>query len=72
MNGHALREAGWNALVETIGIVNATRFIMQFEPGYGDYTKIRKKLFKGKSVDVICNEIEETGIANKRIQLTRK
>ncbi len=58
LSGYALRDAGWNALVKSIGLVNATRFILQYESGYGDYTKIKKELFKGKRVSDICREIE--------------
>jgi len=59
LSGYALREAGWNALVENLGRVNATRFILQYESGYGDYTKIKKELFRGKSVTEICKDIEQ-------------
>ena len=59
LSGAALREAGWNALVESMGLVNATRFILQYESGYGDYTRSKVKLFKGKSVADICKEIEK-------------
>ncbi len=59
LTGTALRDAGWNALVKSIGLVNATRFILQYESGYGDYTQIKKGLFKGKSVTDICREIEK-------------
>ncbi len=59
LSGYALREAGWNALVENLGIVNATRFILQYESGYGDYTKIKKELFRGKRVTEICKDIEQ-------------
>ncbi len=59
LSGYALREAGWGALVKNIGLVNATRFILQYESGYGDYIKIKKGLLKGKSVSDICKEIEK-------------
>ncbi|HBR16837.1 MAG TPA: hypothetical protein DD725_04395 [Deltaproteobacteria bacterium] len=59
LSGYALREAGWDALVKRIGLVNATRFILQYESGYGDYTKIKKELLKGKSVSDICREVEK-------------
>jgi len=59
LTGAALRDAGWNALVKSIGLINATRFILQYESGYGDYTRIKKGLFKGKSVIDLCKEIEK-------------
>ena len=45
--------------MEDLGIVNATRFILQYESGYGDYTKIKKELVRGKSVTEICKDIEQ-------------
>jgi len=48
LTGTALRDAGWNALVKSIGLINATRFILQYESGYGDYTQIKKISSKGK------------------------
>ena len=59
LTGAALREAGWEVLVKNIGLINATRFILQYESGYGDYTKIKKVLFKGKNVNDICKEIKQ-------------
>lgn len=50
LRGRTLRESGWEALVSDLGLVNATRFIMQCEAGHGDYTKIRKSILKGKRV----------------------
>jgi len=58
LSGYALRDAGWNALVKSLGLVNATRFILQYESGFGDYSKIKKELFKGKSVADIIREVE--------------
>ncbi|MCC6347603.1 MAG: hypothetical protein IT388_10495 [Nitrospirales bacterium] len=58
LTGTALRDAGWHALVKSMGLVNATRFILQYESGYGDYTEIKKELFKGKKVADICREID--------------
>ncbi len=57
LSGANLRKAGWDALVERIGLVNATRFLLQHESGYGDYTKVRKEAFKGKTVDNLYREI---------------
>jgi hypothetical protein len=58
LSGYALRDAGWNALVRSLGLVNATRFILHYESGYGEYAKIKQELFKGKSVNDISKEIE--------------
>jgi hypothetical protein len=66
LSGANLRKAGWNALVERIGLVNATRFLLQHESGYGDYTKVRKEAFKGKTVDNLYREIRAMEKAESR------
>lgn len=58
LSGYALREAGWIALVKSLGLVNATRFVLQYESGAGEYVKIKKELFKGKSAADIFREVE--------------
>ena len=63
LSGYMLRGAGWEALVKSLGVVNATRFLLQSESGFGDYVKTKKQLFKGKSVDDLCKEIEEWEVA---------
>ncbi|MDH4164729.1 MAG: hypothetical protein OEW15_18875 [Nitrospirota bacterium] len=63
LSGHALRDAGWAALVSSLGLVNATRYIMQSETGYGDYTKIRKNAVKGKRV---ADLYKETALFEKK------
>ncbi len=63
LSGHALRDAGWAALVSNLGLVNATRFIMQYEAGYGDYEKTRKSILKGKRV---ADLYKETALFEKK------
>jgi len=58
LSGYALRDAGWNALVKSLGLVNATRFILQYESGYSEYAGIKKALFEGKSVTDIIKDVE--------------
>ena len=58
LSGPALRKAGWNALVDTIGLGNATRFVLQHESGYGDYAAIKRQIFKNKSVNDMCAEMK--------------
>ena len=36
-----LRELGWKALVGELGVVNATRFVMELHEGKQDYSKLR-------------------------------
>lgn len=46
-------------LIKEIGVVDTIRFLNQFRPGQGDYTKDRKKLFEGMKVKDIVREIKE-------------
>jgi hypothetical protein len=53
-----LKTEGWNALVDKLGLVEATRYLLQFQRGAGDYTEIRRDLFKDISVREILTEIK--------------
>lgn len=33
-----IRQQGYKALIDSLGVVGMLRFIQQFEAGYGDYT----------------------------------
>lgn len=52
-----VKEAGWNALVERLGVAGATLFVLEYEQGYGDYTEERKKIFDKKKLDEIVKEM---------------
>lgn len=54
-----INKEGWNALVERLGVADATRFLMEHEEGYGDYTIERRKFVDEKSLDEIVQEIKE-------------
>jgi hypothetical protein len=54
-----IERKGWNALVKELGYAGATKFILLYEPGEGDYTKERKKLFKDIKIEEILKEIKE-------------
>jgi hypothetical protein len=56
-----LRHAGWKALVDALGPTNATRFILQYEPGCGDYARMRDDLLGAKSVDELYAEMKKEG-----------
>jgi hypothetical protein len=43
-----VRRAGWDALIEKLGTVSALKFILDYDRGEGNYTELRKKIFKGK------------------------
>jgi len=39
-----IRQQGYQALIESLGVVGTLRFIQQFEVGYGDYTTEKYQL----------------------------
>ncbi len=54
-----IKTKGWNALVKELGYAGATKFIQLYEPGEGNYTEERKKLFKDVGIEDILKEIKE-------------
>jgi hypothetical protein len=54
-----IKTKGWNALVKELGYAGATKFILLYEPGEGNYTEGRKKLFKDVRIEDILKEIKE-------------
>jgi hypothetical protein len=44
-----IRMEGFTALLNTLGPVDAMRFLQQFSQGYGDYTKERHAWLDNKS-----------------------
>jgi len=53
-----IQKAGWKALREKLGLVGALRFLLQYEKGQGDYTKLRRDLFKGETVETLIRDIK--------------
>ena len=53
-----VRRAGWEALTEKLGPAGALKFILDYDRGEGNYTELRKKMFKGKTVRNIVQEAE--------------
>ena len=45
MSAYEIRLEGWKALTERLGPAGAMRFMMQYDPGHGDYTKEREEIF---------------------------
>ena len=61
-----IRRRGWEILVENLGISGATEFIIQYEKGYGDYTKMRKEIFNKKGLDEILEEMKSMGVNEEK------
>jgi len=56
-----VRREGWKALREKLGPAVALRFMLDYEKGEGDYTELRREIFKGKSVRDIVNDMKKEG-----------
>jgi hypothetical protein len=54
-----IREAGWNALKTQLGLPGAMKFLLQYEKGEGNYTELRKDIFKNESVESILNKMKK-------------
>ena len=58
MSLYEIRMEGWKALSERLGPAGAMRFMMQYDPGRGDYSKERHELFDGLTMDELLKTIE--------------
>ena len=52
----AVREAGYLALVQSLGYADALRFIVQLSPGQGDYLEWQEQIFGDASMDEIYEQ----------------
>ena len=58
MSLYEIRMEGWKALSERLGPAGAMRFMMQYDPGRGDYSKDRHEIFAGLTMDELLKAIE--------------
>ena len=54
---YEVRMIGFEVLLRELGPADAIRFIQQYESGYGDYTRDRKKLLPKNSVREIGRQV---------------
>lgn len=57
MSLYEIRMEGWKALTEHLGPAGAMRFMMQYDPGRGDYSKERHEIFADLDIDKILDSI---------------
>ena len=53
-----IREEGISVLTESLGPVDAIRFLQQFDVGHGDYTAERHRILGNPTVDEILKKIK--------------
>jgi hypothetical protein len=58
MSLYEIRMEGWKALTERLGPAGAMRFMMQYDPGHGDYSAERQDLFADLSLDYLLKVVE--------------
>ena len=59
MSLYQIRMEGWKALTERLGPAGAMRFMMQYDPGHGDYTKERREIFAELTIERLLDAIDE-------------
>ena len=58
MSLYQVRMEGWKALTERLGAAGAMRFMMQYDPGHGDYSKERREIFAALTLDDLLDAVE--------------
>lgn len=61
LSAYELRLEGWKALTERLGPSGAMRFMMQYDPGRGDYSKERHELFATLRIEELLAAVEAAG-----------
>jgi hypothetical protein len=51
LSNYEIRAEGWKALTERLGIAGAIRFLMEYDPGRGNYVEERRELFRDLTLD---------------------
>jgi len=57
MSLYQIRMEGWKALTDALGPAGAMRFMMQYDPGYGDYTQERREIFADLTIDSLLDAV---------------
>lgn len=58
LSDYEIRMEGWKVLTERLGISGAIRFLTQYVPGFGDYTRERRELFADLTLDEALQKIQ--------------
>ena len=52
-----IKQKGWQALVKELGYAGATKFMLLFDPGRGNYVEDRKEILKDTTIETIRKDI---------------
>jgi hypothetical protein len=52
-----IRQKGWQALTKELGYAGATKFMLLFDPGRGNYVEDRKEILKETTIEKIREDI---------------
>lgn len=55
----ALRQAGYMALIQSLGYADAIRFLVQLSPGQGDYLEWQDRILGNATVDELFQQAQE-------------
>lgn len=58
MSLYEIRMEGWKALTARLGPAGAMRFMMQYDPGRGDYSRERHELFAALTIEELLIAID--------------
>jgi hypothetical protein len=61
MSAYEIRAEGWRALTERLGVSGAIRFLMQYDPGHGDYTAERHEILSDLTLDEAIRRVQDRG-----------
>ena len=54
-----LRQSGYMALIQSLGYADAIRFLLQLNPGQGDYLEWQDRIFGEAGVDKLYDQAQE-------------
>jgi len=60
MSDYEIRRRGWDALARELGLEGATRFLMSYSGGVGDYVSERRHWFGKLSVSELASQVRST------------
>ncbi len=54
-----IRQQGYKALIDALGVAGTLRFLQQLEVGYGDYTRERHQWLNQLTIDDFRNYVKQ-------------